>query len=134
MTTPTGTTSRTSTRRFHLLFGFGLGVLLGTAMGIGEDSVVQGLVGFAIVFGWSAFTCFVPRNRFELLRVGEPNDERQSKLLSEASEVSGYAVITFALAGATWDMAHGRFGDFAWVCVVGGASFILASIILPRRR
>lgn len=123
---------RDHTRRNQLVFSFCLAAVMGTALTIGED-IEAGLRSFAIVFGFAIVTCLVPKDRFELIRVG-PKDERQTALGFEAIAISGMAMATFALAGAIWDMASGRTSEFALVCFVGGLSFILAQLILPRRR
>ena len=126
--------SRYWNHRQHLVFCAFLGAAMGVAMGLGEGSVWRGLVGFSIVFGWGLITTLLPKDRFELVHVGAPQDERQSRLNTEAVEISAYAMGLFALAGSMWEMAHGRTSVLTWVCFVGGVSFLLAQLILPRVR
>ena len=118
----------------HLIFCACLGAVMGVAMGVGEDSVWWGAVGFAIVFGFGLITTLLPRSTFELMRTGDPQDERQARLNAQAVEISAYAMGIFALGGSMWEMAQGRQSVLTWVCFVGGVSFLLAQLILPRLR
>jgi hypothetical protein len=126
--------SRYLTRRQHLAFGAGIGGLMGVATGLGENSFWWGAYGFLIVFGFSLITTLLPKDKFELMHSGDPQDERQVRLNTEAVELSAYAMGMFALCGSMWEMAHGRDSVLMYVCVVGGASFLLAQLILPKVR
>lgn len=124
---------RPMTKRQNLAFGFFFGAIWATAVTMGQGWGA-GLAGFLVIFGWSVFTSVVRGERFELVSADGPVDERQARLRSEAAELSGYVILTFALCGAVWDEAHGRFGEFGWVCAVGGFTYLAAQLILPRVR
>ena len=122
----------TQSRRGFLTFVFFLAVLMGVVQAMGS-TWKQGLLSFAIVFGFWLLISFIPWNGLELLQAHNP-DERQGALGLEACAFSGIVMVLVALAGAMIDMAQGQSGDFLIMCVVGGASFLLASLALPRMR
>lgn len=62
-------------------------------------------------------------------------DERQQRIGEEALKLSSFAVATVAVAGFLWtELRHGRYGPFGVVCSVGGLTYLLALVLLPRRR
>ncbi len=120
------------TRRNFLIFIFALALVQGIAFAIGDDWQA-GARSFAIVMGFWLLVCFIPSTRLELLRPGH-KDERQTSLGMEALAITGVVLVAVVLSGAWYDATQGRTGTFAMLCAVGGATFLIASLALPRRR
>ena len=120
------------TRRNFLIFIFVLALVQGVAFTIGSGWQ-EGARSFAIVMGFWLIVCFIPTQKLELLKPGR-RDERQESLGMEAAAITGIVLIYVVLAGAIYDASQGRTGIFTALCVVGGTTFLLASLALPRRR
>jgi len=62
-------------------------------------------------------------------------DERQRRIGDEAHKLSSMAVTTVAVFGFLWtELRHGTYGPFGVICSVGGFTYMLALVLLPRRR
>ena len=125
------------TRRGFLVFDFLLSLMLAVAMGVGAGWGA-GVAGFCIAFGYGLAVSFIRHPAFELLG---PNgqrsyvqDERQGALGVEAVAVSGMVMSVVALAGGAVELARGGLGPFGVMASIGGASFVAASLVLPRVR
>lgn len=120
------------TRRGFLSFVFLLAVVIGVVHTLGSGWQ-KGVQSFAVVFGGWLLLSFLPWSRLELLQSHRP-DERQGALGMEAAAVTGIVMVWVALGGAMVDAAQGREGEFGLMATVGGATFLVACLILPRVR
>jgi glucose dehydrogenase len=109
-----------------------LATAIGVTTGVGEDWQA-GLRSFGVIMGFWLIVPLVPWGRLELLQARD-KDERQHQLGMEAAAIAGIIMIFVALGGAMVDAAHGREGTYSTMCVVGGVSFLLACLVLPRVR
>lgn len=122
-----------NSRPGFLVFCFCLATAIGLVMGIGSNRVGQGLAGFAIVFfPWVVITA-LRSDALELLDSG-PQDERQTRLQLEAMAITGLVLCVGALAGGMVELARGGIGRLGVLAAVGGATYLAASVLLPRRR
>jgi len=81
-----------------------------------------------IAYVWSAGSGDVAA----ILRVG--GDERQRGMDLRATAFSGMAMGAACLIGAVLDLAGGGDGNpYAWLCAVGGASYVVALAWIKRR-
>ena len=122
-----------SARTKFLLFVFVLATIMGVATTLGSGWAA-GLRSFLIVFGFWVVINLTRSERFAQLRAGDRHDERQAQIGIESMAVSGAAVVLTALVGGVFELADGRSGPFSLLCAVGGASFLLAQLLLPRWR
>lgn len=124
---------RSMSKRQFMIFVFCLAVVWGVARGIGSGWK-DGLIGFAIIFGFWAVINLTRGDRFAQLRVDGPLDEREQRIGDESLALTAFTTGGVALIGAMIDASQGEFGQYAVICVVGGATFLLAQLVLPRLR
>ncbi len=111
--------------------------VLATALGIVSylgDGVAAGIRSFLIVAVFWTVISFSRSDWLAQLRAGEHQDERQGQIGIEALAVTACVLVAAALSGGMYETAQGRSGPYSVMCVVAGATFLLASVLLPRRR
>lgn len=122
-----------SGRTKFLVFVFLLATVMGIATYVGAG-LWPAVRSFLIVAGFWTLVTFSRSDWLSQLRAGEHKDERQGQIGIEALAVTGAVTGFFALAGGIYETADGRSGPYSLMCVVGGATFLLASVLLPLRR
>jgi len=121
-------------RRGFLIFIFFLALAMGVTTGLGSGWKA-GLGSFALLMGFWLIMAYLPKNLMPLLRPGRDKDERELDLGMEAAALTGISMVTVALIGAMWTQATtGDPGVFGLMAVVGGLTFLVASVLLPRFR
>ena len=121
-------------RRGFLIFVFFLALAMGVTTGIGSGWA-RGLGSFAVVMGFWLVLAFLPKDLLPLLRPGRAQDDRELDLGKEAAALTGIVMVFVALIGAMWNQAStGSQGEFGLMAVVGGLTFLVASVLLPRFR
>lgn len=90
------------------------------------------IFGFVLI---GAFGVFRAYSNSEWARIDGPEaDERERDISVRAMALSHVIVVHVALAGAIFELAHGRYGPFGVICSVSGASQIAALWYVKRRR
>lgn len=114
------------------------GIVLGVAMflisWLAADAPGVGLVMLGIMLGYAALMRF--GQRFESVQVlsqDPPLDERHALIQLHALRAAYFAVLGVALIGFFWEISRGEPGAFTLIAAVGGATHILATVILRRR-
>ena len=116
------------------LVGAGLGVAMFLTAWLAADAPGVGLVMLAIMLGYAALMRF--GQRFESVQVlsqDPPLDERHALIQLHALRAAYFAVLGVALLGFFWEIARGAPGAFTLIAAVGGATHLLATVILRRR-
>jgi hypothetical protein len=110
-----------------------ISAVVGAACWIGGDWKA-GLLGFLTVLVPQLIFAFVPWSGFEGLSPGV-KDERQQNIGVEAMALAGAAAGLVALVGGLYRIANDQpLGEFGLICVVCGATFWVAMLVLPRVR
>lgn len=92
-------------------------------------SAVVAIVLFA-AFGW-----LIAFGRGDWATAGTADaDERQRAMYAEATRAAYFAVVTVAVVGFLFELAHGQYGKFGVICSVGGGTQMLTLAWLRRRR
>ncbi|PAU75504.1 hypothetical protein [Halomonas salipaludis] len=116
------------------LVGAGLGVAMFLTAWLAADAPGVGLAMFAIMLGYAALMRF--GQRFESVQVlsqDPPLDERHALIQLHALRAAYCAVLGVALLGFFWEIARGAPGAFTLIAAVGGATHLLATMIVRRR-
>jgi len=122
-------------RRNFLIFIFCLALVQSVAIGIGSGWR-DGALSFAIVMGFWLLLAFLPANLVpSMLRPGRTQDEREKGVGMEALSITAIVMVYVSLGGAMWEQATtGDLGAFGVMATVGGLTFLLACVLLPRFR
>ena len=131
MTTATRTGHRGVTAAVLLVGG---GAVAAATWASGDHGLAVGLVVFYVLAAGVAYLWSGGKGDVAaIMRVG--GDERQKSIDRDATAITGMAMSLAALVGAIVETAQdGDPGAFGVMCLVGGASYVVALIALRHRR
>ena len=131
MTTATRTGHRGVTAAVLLVGG---GAVAAATWASGDHGLAVGLVVFYVLAAGVAYLWSGGKGDVAaIMRVG--GDERQKSIDRDATAITGMAMSLAALVGAIVEVARdGDPGAFGVMCLVGGASYVVALIALRYRR
>ena len=131
MTTATRTGHRGVTAAVLLVGG---GAVAAATWASGDHGLAVGLVVFYVIAAGVAYLWSGGKGDVAaIMRVG--GDERQKSIDRDATAITGMAMSLAALIGAVVETAgDGDPGAFGIMCLVGGASYVVALIALRHRR
>ncbi|MFQ3786318.1 hypothetical protein [Halomonas sp. A29] len=116
------------------LIGVALGVVMFLTSWLAGDAPGVGLVMLGIMLGYAALMRFGQRfESVQMLSHDPPLDERHALIQLHALRAAYFAVLGVALIGFFWEIARGEPGAFTLIAAVGGATHLLATVILRRR-
>jgi hypothetical protein len=97
----------------------------GFAVALGIFYAVAGIIAYVIAGGSSDVAAIMRTD----------GDERQHGIDHEAMRISGLAMAATGIVGTIVQTARGNDpAGFAWICTVGGITYIVALAVLRRRR
>ena len=116
------------------LVGIALGLAMFLVSWLAADAPGVGLAMLTIMLVYAAVMRF--GQRFESVQVlshDPPLDERHGLIQLRALSAAYLVVVTVALVGFFWEIARGAPGAFTLICLVGGLTHMVATVILRRR-